>query len=252
MCMERATPLEGRRALVTGASAGIGAATARHLVALGAEVHLGARRMDRLESLASELGPAAHPLVLDVRDPGACAGLAGLGLDLLVLNAGLARGTEPAFANTAAQVDEMIDTNVKGYLHVLRATLPAMLAAGRGDVVLLGSVAGRQVYPGGGVYCMTKHAVRALYESLRIDGGGRGLRYTTVDPGMVETEFSEVRFDGDRAKAAAVYAGMDALLPEDIAEIIGFVVSRPPRVNLGEVVVWPTDQASTTQVRRDD
>ena len=249
--MTTKTPLEGRRALVTGASAGIGTATARQLVGLGAEVLLAARRLERLESLAAELGPGARALELDVCDAAAVgAALEGQELDLLVLNAGLARGTSPAFGNTADEVDVMIDTNVKGYLNVLRATLPAMLEAGRGDVVLLGSVAGRQVYPGGGVYCMTKHAVRALYESLRIDGGGRGVRFTTVDPGMVETEFSEVRL-GDAEKAAAVYAGMEPLRAEDIADVIAFAVTRPPHVNLGELVVWPTDQASTTQVRRD-
>ena len=250
--MSTTPPLEGRRALITGASAGIGAATARQLVAAGAQVVLAARRADRLAELAAELGSAASTLVLDVRDGAAVeAALVDLELDLLVLNAGLARGTTPAFGNSLDELDDMIDTNVKGYLHVLRATLPGMLERGRGDVVLLGSVAGRQVYPGGGVYCMTKHAVRALYESLRIDGAGRGVRFTTVDPGMVETDFSKVRFEGDEEKAAAVYAGMAALLPEDIAEVITFAVTRPAHVNLGEIVVWPTDQASTTMVRRD-
>ncbi|MDF1800270.1 MAG: SDR family NAD(P)-dependent oxidoreductase [Planctomycetota bacterium] len=250
--MTTTSPLEGRRALVTGASAGIGAATARQLVAAGAQVVLAARRAEKLAELAAELGPAASILALDVRDGAAVeAALSGLDLDLLVLNAGLARGTTPAFGNSLAELDDMIDTNVKGYLHVLRACLPQMLEGRRGDVVLLGSVAGRQVYPGGGVYCMTKHAVRALYESLRIDGAGRGVRFTTVDPGMVETDFSKVRFEGDEAKAAAVYAGMQALAPEDIADVILFAVTRPPHVNLGEIVVWPTDQASTTLVRRD-
>jgi len=242
--------LDGRHALITGASSGIGAATARQLAASGASLTLVARRVERLTAVAEECG-SARVVALDVTDAAAVA--AGLGAelpDILVLNAGLARGTSPAFGNTVAEVDEVLDTNVKGYLHVLRAVLPGMLARGSGDVVLLGSVAGRQVYPGGGIYCMSKHAVRALYESLRIDAGGKGVRFTTVDPGMVETEFSEVRFRGDKAAAKKVYAGLDALAPSDIADIIHFCVTRPAHVNLGEVVVWPTAQASTTSVTR--
>lgn len=245
-------PLAGRTALITGASSGIGAATARQLSASGAALILVARRVERLEALAKECGHA-RVLALDVTDAAAIeAGLGAECPDILVLNAGLARGTAPAFGNTASEVDEVFDTNVKGYLHVLRAVLPNMLARQSGDVVLLGSVAGRQMYPGGGIYCMTKHAVRALYESLRIDAGGKGLRFTTVDPGMVETEFSEVRFRGDKAAAKKVYAGLDSLMPSDIADIIHFVVTRPAHVNLGEVVVWPTAQASTTSVTRRD
>ena len=241
-------PLTERHVLITGASAGIGAATARRLAADGARLTLVARREERLQALAAELGNARIH-VADVRDPEAFAALADDVPDVLILNAGLARGTQIVQHNTPAEVDDMIDTNIKGYLHLLRAFLPAMQARGTGDVVLLGSVAGRQVYPGGGVYCMTKHAVRALYESLRVDSAGHGIRFTTVDPGMVETEFSDVRL-GDADKAKAVYAGFDALQPDDIADVIHFAVTRPAHVNLGELVVWPTAQASTTRVER--
>ena len=147
--------------------------------------------------------------------------------------------------------EEMIDTNVKGLLNVVRRAVPPMMARGAGDVVLLGSVAGRQVYPGGNVYCATKHAVRAIYEALRLDAAGSGVRFTTVDPGMVETEFSIGRFGGDETKAKAVYAGMTPLTGADVADAILYAVTRPPHVNVGEIVLWPTDQASTTSVRRD-
>jgi NADP-dependent 3-hydroxy acid dehydrogenase YdfG len=134
---------------------------------------------------------------------------------------------------------------------VIRAVLPGMIERGRGDLVLLGSVAGRQVYPGGNVYNATKHAVRALYEALRLDAAGTGVRFCTVDPGMVATEFSLVRFEGDQERARAVYQGMQPLTPDDVADAIRFAVTRPPHVNIGEIVLWPTDQASTTMVRRD-
>jgi len=249
-CMPKTLPLEGRHALVIGASSGIGAATARLLDSAGADLTLVARRQDRLDELAAELRNA-RTVPLDVRDPSAVvAALTDVRADILILNAGLARGANPAFLNTDVEVDDMIDTNVKGYLHVLRTVLPAMKSRGSGDVILLGSVGGRQVYPGGGVYCMTKYAVRALYESLRIDAAGHGLRFSTVDPGMVETDFSLVRFDGDQEKANAVYEGMNALHANDIADAIHYIVTRPSHVNIGEMVVWPTDQASTTMVTR--
>ena len=210
-----------------------------------------ARREERLQQLAGRLTNSAQCISLDVRDAKSVATkLNNLAPDILVLNAGLARGTEPAFLNSASEVDDMVDTNVKGYLNVLRAVLPAMKERGSGDVVLLGSVAGRQVYPGGGVYCMTKYAVRALYESLRVDCFGSGLRFTTVDPGMVETDFSMVRFDGDEARAKAVYKGVNPLYPADIADAIHYAVTRPANVNIGEMVLWSSDQASTTMCTR--
>jgi 3-hydroxy acid dehydrogenase / malonic semialdehyde reductase len=248
--MSNTTPLQGKRALIIGASAGIGAATARALDSAGASLILVARRKERLDQLAAELRDA-RAVPLDVKSPDAVqAALGGLTPDILVLNAGLAHGTSPAFLNTVDEVDDMIDTNIKGYLHILRAMLPAMKSRGSGDILMLGSVASRQVYPGGGVYCMTKHAVRALYESLRIDAAGHGLRFSTIDPGMVETDFSLVRFGGDEAKAKAVYEGLDALHANDIADAILYIVTRPSHVNIGEMVIWPTDQASTTIVNR--
>lgn len=242
--------LAGRRALVTGASAGIGAATARALAAEGAEVVLCARRRERLEHLADELG-GAQVVALDVRDEGAVRqGLAGQAFDVVLANAGLGRGVEKLAAGDPLEWSEMIDTNVKGLLHTLRATLPAMLERRTGDVVLLGSVAGRQVYPGGNVYCATKHAVRAIYEGLRLDHVGSGVRFTTVDPGMVETEFSLMRFRGDAAAAKKVYEGMTPLQPEDVADAIVYAVTRPPHVNVGEIVLWASAQASTWLLKR--
>jgi NADP-dependent 3-hydroxy acid dehydrogenase YdfG len=243
------TTLNGKNCLVTGASAGIGAATARALATSGARVVLAARRRERLDALAREIG--GDVLAFDVRSADeVTAALEGRRFDVVIANAGLGRGVAPLAAGEPDEWAEMLDTNVKGVLHVLRRTLPAMLEHGSGDVVLLGSVAGRQVYPGGNVYNASKFAVRALYEALRLDHAGSGLRFTTVDPGMVATEFSLVRFRGDGARARKVYEGMTPLTPEDVADAILWAVTRPPHVNVGEIVLWPTDQASTTVVRR--
>jgi serine 3-dehydrogenase len=245
-----AKPLDGKLALVTGASSGIGLATARALAGAGARLVLAARRVERLVELAEELG-SAEALALDVRDGERVRSeLGGRAFDVVVANAGLGRGLGPLQAGDPADWDEMIDTNVKGLLLTLRATLPGMLERERGDVVVLGSVAGRQVYPGGNVYCATKHAVRALYEALRIDAAGKGIRFTTVDPGLVETEFSLVRFRGEAERARKTYAGLECLTPADVADAILFALTRPRHVNVGEIVLWPTDQASTTMVRR--
>jgi NADP-dependent 3-hydroxy acid dehydrogenase YdfG len=188
---------------------------------------------------------------LDVRDPSAVqAALADRAIDIAVLNAGLARGAGPLQEGDPADWDEMLDTNVKGVLHCARAVLPGMLERGAGDMVLLGSVAGRQVYPGGNVYNASKFAVHALYQALRLDAGGRGVRFTTLDPGMVETEFAEVRYRGDKAQAKAVYEGMQPLTPEDVADALIYAVTRPAHVNVGEIVLWPTCQSSTRDVAR--
>ncbi len=242
--------LAGKLALVTGASSGIGEAIARVLAAEGAKVVLAARNKAKLTKLQAELA-GSIALELDVRDAAAVQrALEPLAIDIAVPNAGLARGVDPVQKGSPEDWAEVLDTNVKGVLHVLRAVTPGMIARKRGDVVLIGSVAGRQAYPGGNVYCASKAAVRSLYESLRYDLHDTGIRVSTVDPGMVRTPFSDVRFKGDTERAAKVYAGVDHLLAEDIADIVRFIVTRPARVNIGEVVVWSKDQASAMQVAR--
>ena len=243
--------LEGRRAIVTGASSGIGAAAAEAFSESGAEVLLAARRLEALEAVRRKCA-RSRAVALDVRDAAACEkALAGFGADLLLANAGLSVGMEKLQEGNPADWDVAVDTNLKGVLNTVRAVLPGMIARGRGDVVLLGSVAGRQVYPGGAVYCATKHAVRAIYEALRLDAAGSGVRFTTVDPGMVgETEFSRIRFRGDEQRVKAVYQGVDYLKPADVADAVVWAVTRPAHVNVGEIVLWASAQASTTMVTR--
>jgi NADP-dependent 3-hydroxy acid dehydrogenase YdfG len=242
--------LTDRTALVTGATSGIGAATARALHAEGAHLVLAARRRERLEAMARELD-GSELVEVDVRDWRAvAAAVGGLEIDVCVANAGLGLGLEPIQAGDPDDWAAMLDTNVKGLLHTVRATLPGMIERGSGDVVLIGSVAGRQVYPGGNVYCASKWAVRGIYEALRIDVPQPEIRITTVDPGMVKTDFSRVRFKGDEGKAAKVYEGVDHLNPEDVADVVRYVVTRPRHVNIGEVVLWASAQASTSQLTR--
>ncbi len=247
-------------ALVTGASAGIGLATARALAAAGYDLVVTGRRAERLDTLSDELaakhGAEVTVLQFDVRDTGAIRMLEVAHgdllarVDVLVNNAGLARGTEPIQEGKPEDWDEVFDTNVKGLLRISRAILPHMVERGSGHVVNLGSVAGRWVYPGGAVYCASKFAVRALSEGMRMDLHGTGVRVTNVEPGLVETEFSEVRFRGDSERAAKVYANTDVLMPEDIADTIVWCVQRPPRVNIQEIVVYPTVQSGITTVQR--
>lgn len=244
-------PLAGQRAWISGASSGIGLACARALHGAGAELVLCARRADRLQQLAIELG-GARVLALDVTDRAAVEReLAGMEVDIVINNAGLALGVDKLSAGDPADWQRVIDTNVMGVLSVTRALLPGMLARGRGDVLMIGSVAGRQVYPGGGIYCASKHAVRAIYEALRLEHVGSGVRFSTVDPGMVtNTEFSNVRLRGDEARVKAVYQGVDPLQPQDVAEAVLWILTRPPHVNVGELVLWASAQASTTSVHR--
>jgi 3-hydroxy acid dehydrogenase / malonic semialdehyde reductase len=245
--------------LITGASAGIGAACARAFARAGARLVLAARRVERLESLAVELrGEHAtdlHLLTLDVRDVGVVSHVLDAlpsewAADVLVNNAGMARGVDPLQDGDPRDWDEMIDTNVKGALYVTRAVLPGMIERGRGHVINIGSVAGHDVYPGGAVYCATKHALDAVTRALRMDLLGTPVRVSTVDPGLVETEFSDVRFRGDRERAARVYQGYTPLSPADVADVVLYVATRPPHVNVDEVIVKPTDQASVTMVNR--
>lgn len=246
--------------IITGATSGIGEACARAFAAEGRQMVLLGRRKYRLDSLAEELNRAgsggAVAFELDVRDQDAVRELAEQEGELfskatvLVNNAGLARGVDPIQSGETADWEAMIDTNIKGLLYVTRAVLPFLIKNAPAHVVNIGSVAGRWVYPGGNVYCATKHAVRALNEAMRLDLAGKNVRVTEIAPGMVETEFSQIRFDGDVANAKAVYAGMEPLKPEDIAEAVLWCVNRPKHVNVQELVIYPTDQASPTLVHR--
>ena len=238
--------------LITGASSGIGAATAAAFAAAGARLVLCARRGDRLERLAADLDTQVDTLVLDVRDRDAVtAALSGLDpIDVLVNNAGLAAGFEPLHTGDPDDWDRMIDTNVRGLLTVTRAVVPGMVARGRGHVINIGSIAGHETYPNGAVYCATKAAVDRITKGLRLDLVGTGVRVSTIDPGMVETEFSVVRFGGDADRAAKVYEGVDPLTPEDIAEAVVWVAGRPPHVQVAEVIILAGQQASATVVSR--
>lgn len=254
--------LAGRTALVTGASSGIGRSTALALAAEGARVIAAARRKDRIDGLCRDIvqahgAEAAGALELDVRDRAdvqqAIEKLeqAGWGaIDILVNNAGLSAGLDPLHEGVFDDWDRMVDTNVKGLLNVCRFVTPGMVARGRGHIVNIGSVAGHEVYPSGNVYCATKFAVRALNRGLRLDLLGRGIRVTTVDPGMVRTEFSIVRFHGDGERADKVYEGLSPLSPDDVADAIVYAVTRPPHVNVEEILLMPTDQASAVHVHR--
>lgn len=244
------TSLSGRVALVTGATSGIGLACARQLVACGARVIAAGRRAERLSALAGELGPAIHPLPLDVRDvaaiPAALATLpAGLAeVDVLVNSAGLALGLGPAQEASLAQWEQMIATNCTGLVAITRAVLPGMVARGRGHVVNLGSVAGSFPYPGGNVYGGTKAFVHQFTENLKADLIRTGVRVTCIEPGMVETEFSVVRFSGDEGKAAQVYQGMQPLTADDIADAILWCLTRPPHVDVTVMELFPTAQGA--------
>jgi NADP-dependent 3-hydroxy acid dehydrogenase YdfG len=236
-------------AFITGGTSGIGEACARLFVQHGARVVVAGRRRERLDALGRELGEACHARALDVRDASAVARAfdalpaAFASIDVLVNAAGGAHGLARAQEASLDDWDEMIATNVSGLVHVTRAALPGMVARKRGHIVNLGSVAGSFPYPGGNVYGATKAFVETFSANLRADLLGSPIRVTNVEPGMVETEFSVVRFQGDRAKADAVYAGMRPLVAADVADLIFFAVTRPAHVNVNRIEVMPTDQA---------
>ncbi|MDZ8105116.1 MAG: SDR family oxidoreductase [Nostoc sp. DedQUE12a] len=252
--------LENQIILITGASSGIGTACAKIFAGAGAKLILAARRLERLQQLADTLSQdfntEVHLLELDVRDRSAVeSAISNLppswsDIDILINNAGLSRGLDKLHEGSFTDWEEMIDTNIKGLLYLSRYVVPGMVSRGRGHVVNLGSIAGHQTYPGGNVYCATKAAVRAISEGLKQDLLGTPVRVTSVDPGMVETEFSEVRFHGDTERAKKVYQGVTPLTPDDIADVIFFCVTRSPHVNINEVVLMPVDQASATLVNR--
>lgn len=247
-------------AVITGASAGIGEATANELVSKGYDLCLIARREDRLNNLKTAL-KNKYPerkimvAVLDVTDHAAVEKFVTehaadfKDLKILLNNAGLAKGSDKVQDAKIQDWELMLDTNVKGLLYLTRALLPHFIANGVGHIVNIGSVAGRWVYPGGAVYCASKFAVRAISEGLRLDLLGKNIRVSNIEPGMVNTEFSLVRFES-QDKADAVYTGMKPLTATDIAETISWVVTRPSHVNIQEIVIYPTDQASVRDVHR--
>ena len=253
--------LKGKIVFITGASSGIGAATALACASQGARLLLAARRTNRLSevaSLALERGAAAvHTISLDVRDRNAVQAAIGAlppewaEIDILINNAGLSRGLEKLYEGAIEDWEEMIDTNVKGLLYVSRAVVPGMVERGRGHVVNLGSTAGEMTYPNGAVYCGTKAAERSINDGLRQDLLGTAVRVTTVDPGMVETEFSIVRFHGDTERAANFYKGIQPLSPEDVADAILWAVTRPPHVNVARILLTPVQQANSLLVHRE-
>jgi NADP-dependent 3-hydroxy acid dehydrogenase YdfG len=238
-------------AVVTGASSGIGAATARQLAAAGFKVFLGARRLDRLESLAAEISSIAH--LLDVTDPTSVATFVAQLPDqvhVLVNNAGGALGLAPIVDLDEDHWLAMYQTNVLGLARMTKHLFSRLEASGNGHVVNIGSIAGLETYPGGAGYTAVKHAVRAVNDTMRLEWFGKPIRVTEIDPGLVETEFSVVRFDGDSEKAKMVYAGMQPLVAEDIADAVVWAVTRPSHVNIDQIVIKPLAQARATMVHR--
>lgn len=243
-------------ALITGASSGIGEATARKLASTGWDLILAARRYEHLQKLAAQLKCDWHLIRLDVRQRSAVdEAIANLpeqwkNIELLVNNAGLSRQLTKLHEGDPGAWDEMIDTNVKGLLYVSRAVIPGMVARGRGHVINVGSIAGHEVYPNGNVYCASKFAVDALSKGMMMDLVDTPIRVSTVDPGLVETEFSIVRFYGDKGRADKVYQGLKPLTGDDVAETIEWMASRPDHIQIAQVVIFPKSQAGATVVHR--
>lgn len=245
-----ALPAETRVAVVTGASSGIGEATARELAGQGFHVVVGARRMDRLQALAQEIDGTALPL--DVTDADSCAAFCAAvpRLHVLVNNAGGAKGTTTVMDADEDQWRWMWETNVLGTLRLVRGLMPVLIETGDGLVVTITSVAALEAYDKGSGYTTAKHAQAVLHRTLRGEFLGEPVRFTEIAPGMVETEFSLVRFEGDDDKAGAVYQGLTPMIARDIAEIVGFAASRPSHVNLDQIVVKPRDQHSAMRAHR--
>jgi NADP-dependent 3-hydroxy acid dehydrogenase YdfG len=237
-------------AVVTGASSGIGAATAARLAGLGFDVLLGARRQDRLAEVAAAIGSRARTAPLDVTDPASVSAFAAAaaGCDVLVCNAGGALGFDPVERIDDEHWRWMWEANVLGMVRTVRAFLPALLASGDGRIVVVTSIAGHQVYPGGAGYTSAKHAAAAVTDTVRLELLEAPVRVIEVAPGLVETEFSTVRFGGDADRAGRVYAGVTPLVAEDVADAIGWAVTRPPHVTVSRIDLMPRDQASTRDV----
>jgi 3-hydroxy acid dehydrogenase / malonic semialdehyde reductase len=242
--------------LVTGASSGIGRACVDAFLAQGARVIAAARRTERLQELRAQHDDALLPLAMDVRNRTQVNDALGSlpdgwsPIDVLVNNAGLARGKTPVHKDDPDDWDQMLDTNVRGLLNVSGAVLPGMVERGSGHVINVGSNAGREVYPGGTVYCATKAAVERITRGMRMDVLGSGVKISEVDPGMVETEFSVVRFHGDEAAADAVYQGVTPLQAADIANVVTWIANQPPHVVIADVLVYPLDQAGSGKLAR--
>jgi NADP-dependent 3-hydroxy acid dehydrogenase YdfG len=248
-----------KTALITGATSGIGKATSELFAKNGINLVLCGRRQERLAELKNKWQGTVkiHTLNFDVRDRTsvfeAIDSIPGdLGnIDILINNAGNAHGLDPIEKGNLDDWDAMLDINVKGLLYVSKAILPKMIQRKSGHIINIGSTAGKEVYPNGNVYCASKHAVDAINQGMRIDLNQYGIRVGAINPGLVETEFSEVRFKGDANRAKNVYKGFQPLRPEDIADIIFFVISRPSHVNIADLIVMPTAQASSTIVRKE-
>jgi NADP-dependent 3-hydroxy acid dehydrogenase YdfG len=241
-----------RLAVVTGASSGIGAATARALAGDGFEVVLAARRLERLQALAAEIGPGATPIALDVTDPGSVEELAAAvpRCEVLVNNAGGALGLEQVSDADEERWRWMFEANVMGTMRMIRALLPALAASGTGHIVAVTSTTAFESYRGGAGYMAAKHGQRAMLRALRLELLGQPVRVTEIAPGMVETEFSLVRFEGDAEAAGRVYEGLEPLRAEEVAECVRWAVAQPVNVNVDEIVVRPIAQATATDVHR--
>jgi len=254
------TRLDNTIVFITGASSGIGRSCAHKFAEAGAKLIFIARRKERLEKLAQELKNQyktdSFIDTLDVRNRDAVMKCMEhlpeewRNIEILINNAGLSRGLDKIYEGNIEDWEEMIDTNVKGLLYISRAILPGMVKRGKGTIINIGSIAGHEVYPGGNVYCATKHAVDALTKGMRLDLVDTPIRVCTIDPGLVETEFSEVRFHGNKERARKTYQNIVPLKPDDIADAIFFAATRPPHVQIAEIILMPTSQASTTLVHR--